>query len=102
MAKQMLRGVGQRHEWAPDERVHSANRPQTFRKPFMNKLVSLALLVGGIVLIVVGFNATNSFTSDVSRFFTGSPTNKAVWMLLGGALAALVGLCMLWRTPKHT
>jgi hypothetical protein len=68
----------------------------------MNKLVSLALLVGGIVLIVVGFNATNSFTSDVSRFFTGSPTNKAVWMLLGGALAALVGLCMLWRTPKHT
>jgi hypothetical protein len=68
----------------------------------MNKLVSLALLVGGIVLIVVGFNATNSFTSDVSRFFTGSPTNKAVWMLLGGAAAALAGLSMLWRSPKRT
>jgi len=67
----------------------------------MNKLVSLALLVGGIVLIVAGFNATNSFTSDVSRFFTGSPTDKAVWMLIGGTVAALIGLAMLWRSPKH-
>lgn len=67
----------------------------------MKKLISLALLVGGIVLIITGFNATNSFTSDVSRFFTGSPTNKAVWMLLGGVWAALVGLTMLWRRPKH-
>jgi uncharacterized membrane protein HdeD (DUF308 family) len=67
----------------------------------MNKLVSLALLVGGIVLIITGFNATNSFISDVSRFFTTSPTNQAVWMLLGGLVAALVGLTMLWRSPKH-
>jgi hypothetical protein len=58
----------------------------------MNKIVSVALLVGGIVLIVVGVNATNSFSSDVSRFFTGSPTDKAVWMLIGGILAAVIGL----------
>ena len=38
----------------------------------MNKIVSLILLVGGVVLIVVGINATNSFGSDVSKFFTGS------------------------------
>ena len=67
----------------------------------MNKIVSLALVVGGIVLIVTGFNATNSFTSDVSRFFTASPTNRAVWMLVGGFVTALVGLTMLWRSPKH-
>lgn len=67
----------------------------------MDKIVSLALLVGGIVLIITGFNATNSFTSDVSRFFTVSPTNKAIWMLIGGIVAALVGLTKLWRIPKH-
>ena len=67
----------------------------------MNKLISLALLAGGIVLMVVGINATNSFSSDVSRFFTGSPTDKAVWMLIGGIVAALVGLTMLWRSPKQ-
>jgi hypothetical protein len=68
----------------------------------MNKIISLALLVGGIALIIIGFNATNSFNSDVSRFFTGSPTDKAVWMLIGGIVAALAGLTMLWRSPKHT
>jgi hypothetical protein len=68
----------------------------------MKKIISLALLVGGIVLIIIGFNATNSFNSDVSRFFTGSPTDKAVWTLIGGFVAALAGLAMLWRSPKHT
>ncbi len=58
----------------------------------MNKLFSIALLAGGIALIVIGVNATNSFRSDVSRFFTGSPTDKAVWMLIGGSLAAVAGL----------
>jgi uncharacterized membrane protein YidH (DUF202 family) len=68
----------------------------------MNKIISLALLAGGIVLMVVGINATNSFSSDVSRFFTGSPTDKAVWMLIGGIVAAVVGLATLWRSPKGT
>ena len=66
----------------------------------MNKTISLALLVGGIVLIVIGVNATNSFSSDVSRFFTGSPTDKAVWMLIGGILAAVVGLTGTLRGSK--
>ena len=66
----------------------------------MNKIISLALLVGGIVLIVIGINATNSFSSDVSRFFTGSPTDKAVWMLIGGILAAIVGLAGTLRGSK--
>ena len=67
----------------------------------MNKLVSLALLVGGVVLIVIGINATNSFSSDVSRFFTGSPTDKAFWMLIGGIIAALIGLTGTLRSSKH-
>ena len=66
----------------------------------MNKLVALALLAGGIVLIIVGVNATNSFSSDVSRFFTNSPTDKAIWMLIGGIVAAGLGLTALLRAPK--
>jgi hypothetical protein len=58
----------------------------------MNKSISLALLAGGIVLAIYGANATNSFSSDVSRFFTGSPTDKAVWMLIGGIVMGIVGL----------
>jgi hypothetical protein len=66
----------------------------------MNKAISIALLAGGIVLIVIGVNATKSFSSDVSRFFTGSPTDKAVWMLIGGIVAAAVGLFGTMRGAK--
>ena len=66
----------------------------------MNRIVSLGLLVGGGVLMIFGITATNSFSSDVSRFFTGSPTDKAVWMLIGGLVAAVVGLALTVRGSK--
>jgi len=66
----------------------------------MNKIVFLALLIGGVVLAVLGFNATHSFNSDVSRFFTGSPTDKAIWMLIGGVVAGLIGIVGLLRRSK--
>lgn len=67
----------------------------------MNKLIPIVLLVGGVVLVIFGIQAMDSFSSDVSRFFTGSPTNKAVWMLLGGAAAAALGLVMTLRGSKQ-
>jgi hypothetical protein len=67
----------------------------------MNKIVSLALLIGGVALMIYGINATNSFGSDVSRFFTGSPTNKAIWMFLGGMVAAVIGLASTFRSWKQ-
>jgi hypothetical protein len=67
----------------------------------MNKGVALALLVGGIILIIFGVNESNSFGSDVNRFFTGNPTDKAMWMLVGGAVAAVAGLTMTVRGSKR-
>ena len=66
----------------------------------MNKGLSVALLAVGVLLIIWGVNASESFSSDVSRFFTGSPTNRAVWLLTGGIGAAIVGLFGLLRGPK--
>ena len=63
----------------------------------MNKAVSLAIFAAGIVLVVFGVAATESFSSDVSRFFTGSPTEKAIWMLVGGVVAVVIGLAGLLR-----
>lgn len=63
----------------------------------MNKTISLALLVGGIVLIIYGVSASESLGSDFSRFFTGSPTDKTLWLLIGGIVAAGVGVSGLMR-----
>ena len=57
----------------------------------MNKALGIALVAAGIVLIVIGINASNSVGSSFSRFFTGAPTNKAVWLLLGGTASLVVG-----------
>jgi divalent metal cation (Fe/Co/Zn/Cd) transporter len=65
----------------------------------MNKAFSLALLVGGLVLMIIGINAMSSFSSDVSKFFTGSPTDKAVWMLIAGLAAAVIGLTTMSFRP---
>jgi hypothetical protein len=56
------------------------------------KAAALALLAGGVVLLVFGVNAMNSPGSDISRFFTGAPTDRATWMLVGGIAMAVAGL----------
>jgi hypothetical protein len=67
-----------------------------------NKAVSLALLVGGVLLLIFGVGASNALGSDISRFFTGSPTDKAIWMLVGGAVLSVIGLVGLLRGSKGT
>jgi hypothetical protein len=66
----------------------------------MNKAIFIALLVGGIILIVFGINARDSLSSDVSRVFTGSPTNKAIFTLVGGVVMTLIGLIGIVRKPQ--
>lgn len=58
----------------------------------MNNIVGIAILALGIVLLIFGFNASHSFSSDVSRTFTGNPTDKSMWLIVGGAVAVIVGI----------
>ena len=58
----------------------------------MPRGTSIALLVIGVVLIVWGVSASDSIASGFSELFTGSPSDKAVWLVLGGLLAGIIGL----------
>jgi hypothetical protein len=62
--------------------------------------ISIALLVAGIVLIIYGLSAADSLGSDISRFFTGSPTDKSMWLLIGGLVASIIGIFGLVRGTK--
>jgi hypothetical protein len=53
--------------------------------------IGLALVGVGIVLLVLGINAADSFSSSVSRFFTGNPTDRSVWLMIGGVALLLLG-----------
>jgi hypothetical protein len=63
----------------------------------MNSIVGIAIVVCGIVLMIFGFNESHSFGSDVSRFFTGNPTDRSMWFIGGGAAAVIVGLLLAFR-----
>ena len=68
----------------------------------MYKALSLVFLAGGVVLAIFGISSSQSLGSDISRFFTGSPTDKAIWMLIGGAVLFVIGLVGVLRRSKGT
>lgn len=67
----------------------------------MTNILGLAIFAVGIVLLILGYNASQSFSSDVSRFFTGNPTDKSMWFLIGGAAAIIVGLLVALRSVRR-
>lgn len=58
----------------------------------MNKIVGLALLVAGVILLYFGYNEYNSIASEATEFVTGKPTDNSIWFLIGGAIAAIIGI----------
>ncbi len=58
----------------------------------MNRPTSFALLTVGVILIIGGMSASDSIGSDFSRLFTGAPTDKTIWLLIGGVAAIVVGV----------
>ena len=66
----------------------------------MGRAMSLACLAGGVLLLIFGFGASKSLGSDISRFFTGSPTDKAIWLLIGGLVLSIIGVVGLLRGSR--
>ncbi|HSL86382.1 MAG TPA: DUF3185 family protein [Bacteroidales bacterium] len=57
----------------------------------MSKAISLAILAGGILLLIFGIIEYNSTGSEISQFFTGSTTDKTMWLLMGGVILTVLG-----------
>ena len=66
----------------------------------MDKTVSLALIAAGILLLIFGIRESNSFSSDISRFFNNAPTDKAMWMMVAGGVTTLIGLTGVLRRSR--
>jgi amino acid transporter len=55
------------------------------------RIGGIVFLVLGIVLIVMGMNASNSIADQVTNTFTGHFTDRTTWFLLGGIGLAVTG-----------
>jgi Protein of unknown function (DUF3185) len=62
----------------------------------MQNVVGLVLLVVGVVLIIFGMQASASLGSRLSELFSGTPSDRTIWLLLVGVVVAILGLGLLF------
>ncbi|MGH8399225.1 MAG: DUF3185 family protein [Gammaproteobacteria bacterium] len=60
--------------------------------PAIRRIIGIAILVAGIVLLIFAYNASHSAASHVSQFVTGNPTDNTMWMLIVGIVCVIIGL----------
>lgn len=57
----------------------------------MNKALSIAFLIAGIVLLIYGLNASHSAASHVSNAVSGTPTDRSIWLIVLGVVGIIGG-----------
>jgi hypothetical protein len=60
-----------------------------------SRILGIALIVGGVILLFMGFNASESITEEVHESLTGRFTDDTTGFLIGGGVAAAVGVALL-------
>jgi hypothetical protein len=60
----------------------------------MQRIFGFALLVVGVILLIVGMNASHSVADQFSNTFTGRFTHYTAWYIFGGGAVALFGLLL--------
>jgi LPXTG-motif cell wall-anchored protein len=68
----------------------------------MQSVVGIALLVVSVGCIVFGMNASASLGSRLSELFTGTPSDRTIWLLVAGVAAAIIGLGLLLAGRRRT
>lgn len=60
-----------------------------------NRIIALALIVIGIVLIFLGYQSSQGLDDQLSEAVTGNFTDETIFYWVGGAIAAIAGVVML-------
>lgn len=67
----------------------------------VSRIVGIGLLVAGVIMLFMGWNATESVTEGVSEALTGSYTENTRRYLIGGGVAAAIGVALLLFGAKR-
>lgn len=57
-----------------------------------NRMISIALVAAGAVLLFWGYESSQSLESSLTKTFTGTYKDKTMWLLLGGAVCLALGI----------
>ena len=59
------------------------------------RILGTVLLVVGVILLIIGMNASHSVSDQVSQTFTGRFTQATTWYIVGGIASALLGVLLM-------
>jgi len=57
----------------------------------MKRVLGMAILIVGVVLLVFGINATHSVNEQVVQAVKGTYTDTTIWYIIGGILLIAIG-----------
>jgi hypothetical protein len=66
----------------------------------MQKIFGVICLVVGICLLWWGRKIADSFGSQVQQAFTGAPTDRAIYLYIGGLVLGILGVAQIFWKPK--
>jgi hypothetical protein len=67
----------------------------------MQKVTGIICIVIGVLLFVWGHNIAQSFGSQVQQLWTGAPTDRAMYLYIGGAILAVLGVAQIFWPSKR-
>jgi hypothetical protein len=66
------------------------------------RILPAVVFIGGAILLVLGVRETESFGSQFKEFFTGSISDRAVWMILGGVACIVFAGVMVRASTRES
>lgn len=66
----------------------------------MQKIIGIACLVGGVLLLVRGYNLAQSIGGQLQNALTGSPGDKPMWFYIAGAALCALGISAILMGKK--
>jgi drug/metabolite transporter (DMT)-like permease len=59
------------------------------------KLIGVALLVAGVILLVLGYQSSQGLDDQISEALTGEFTDRTLWYWITGGMSSAIGLVLL-------
>jgi uncharacterized membrane protein len=66
----------------------------------MPRAISIVVLIAGLVLLLWGFNASESVASEVSEVIDNTPSSRSMLLIVVGGVVTAVGAFGLFRRGR--
>ena len=81
--------------------LNDCNRATPTTNTTMQKVIGLALVLVGIVLLYYGYQEGESLASTVKETITGSPTDRSLTLVIAGIICACLGIGLVFTGGRR-